>query len=211
MIPPRRSPSLPLPLALIAIASLVLASIPGNGPAAVLCGLAICAGLVAALDRRGPAMMAATGIAIGLAPAGLLLAPLMLGLAIRRRVWCALPLVPIPAIAIAAATGGWPRLPPLPGFHLVVAAWPATIVPVAALGAALAAWAAAASASPAGDHALRRIAGIALLGGTLVLPVSGATLLLPLILVFGTHPRASRRPRAANDNPRVRRIVRLAA
>ncbi|MDQ2893982.1 MAG: hypothetical protein M3R64_12975 [Pseudomonadota bacterium] len=201
----------PLPLHLLGVASALAFAMPG-GASAAICGLALCGALVAALDRRHGAMLAALGIAIGLGAAGLLLAPLIIGVTIRRRAWRALPLVPITGGATWLTVGPWSTGPTLPTLAAAVSEWPSLFAMGVAAGVAFATWIAA-DASSAGASIIgrKRFVLIALLGGALFVPTPVAALSLPLLLVVATESTGRPRHRAANDNQPVRRIGRLAA
>ena len=138
------------PLALLAAAASVAALTPSADAAAILCGLALAASLVAAIEGRPSAMLAATGVSIGLAPGGLILAPLMLGLAIRRRAACRLAVIPLAAAATWTATGGWTRAATLPSLYELALARVDLGALILAVGVGFAAWTAAAASARGG-------------------------------------------------------------
>ncbi|TPG10900.1 hypothetical protein EAH84_11480 [Sphingomonas oligophenolica] len=185
---------------------------PG-GVGAALCGLALCAALVAMADRRDGAMLAALGVAIGLGPGGLLLIPLMGGVTIRRRAWRAVPFGAIAGGATWLAIGPWSTGATLPSLWVVAATWPSLFALIVASGVAFAAWTAANASArgDASDAAHDRLALLALVGGALFVPTPAGAVLLPLMIVLASKSPHWQRQRPANDNHPVRRSVRLAA
>lgn len=175
--------------------------------------LALAAGAAALLaghDRRDRDMVAAGGLAMGLAPAGWLLAPLMLGMAMGRAT--ARRHLPL---GLTIATLAWVALPwtttsvGLPNLAALAQAFPSLLALVVALGVGVAAWltARASVVAPAALFVEARL-GVILLAGLLPLPVGvTAFVLLMAILPLPTPPRLT----AANDNAVYRPTIRLAA
>lgn len=105
----------PLPIALMAIVAILVDTVLGNGPVALLTDLTLVAAVVAAGERRHIAMLVAAGLACGLAAYGAMLVPFALGIAIQRRVRATLLLLtPMSAAVTAAAATATLGTLPLP-------------------------------------------------------------------------------------------------
>lgn len=202
--------ALPLPIVAPLIAAALLAGLlPGGRWSDALALLASVAALCAAHEKRTGAMIVAAGLAAGLAPAGLLLAPLWLGLAIQRR---AVRLLPNAAVTAALANLALPWPTPvltLPNLAKVAAAYPDASPLIATIGIGMAAWLAArASVSTSGVLWSEARLGAILMASVLPLPVSA----LGIVVMLAALPQP-RRPLldAANDNVVGRRTIRLAA
>ena len=183
--------------------------LPGGQWSDGLALLASIAALCAAHERRNGVMIVAAGLAAGLAPAGFLLAPLCLGLAIKRR---AIRLLPYAAVTAALANFALPLptpAPPLPNLAAVVATYPDTLALIAAVGIGIAAWLAA-RASVSTPSVLMHEArlGAILMAGVLPLPMSALGIVLMLaVLHLPKRPRLD----AANDNVLGQRTIPVAA
>ncbi len=206
----RRAAPPPAPwMTALCAAAMLAAMLPGGRWSDMLALLAAAAALSAAHDGRNRDMLVAAGLAAGLAPAGLLLAPLCIGLAIRRRAARHLPVALIVGLLTASALP-WSRpIPALPNLALVAQTLPSSLALVAPLGIGIAAWlgARATARPPGGTFAEARL-GALLLATVLPLPPG----VLGFVLMLAALPLpAPRRLHAANDNSVVRRVVRLAA
>ena len=180
---------------------------PFADPNALLCGLALCVTLVAANDRRLSAMMLASGVAVGCAPAGLLLAPFAIGMAVRQRSWRRLPLMPVATLVTAWSLTGWPVMPTLPSLWGLVPVHPHLLALIAAASGGVAVWIIADTASlTTHDKGPLR----SLLSLALIVPTAPIALLFPLLVALATAISPARQC-AANDNPLVSRVPRLAA
>lgn len=85
-LPRRPAVSIPALLGMTIAAELMLSYGAESLASNLLCDLALIAILVAAIERRYTAMLAAAGLACGLAAYGAMLLPLAIGMAINRRV-----------------------------------------------------------------------------------------------------------------------------
>ena len=190
-------------------AALLAGLLPGGGWGDSLALFATVAALVAAGERRDRDMLLAAGLAAGLAPAGLLLAPLCLGLAFRRGVVRHLPGAGLAGAAIATMLPWAAPVATLPNLAALAMHVPASLALVVAIGTGLAAWLAARAASlPTTTPALFAEArlGMLVLASALPLP-PGA---IGVLLLVATLPLPAP-PRAANDNCTRRIPVRLTA
>lgn len=198
----------PAILALAAAAALVVV-MPGGRWSDALALLASVAALCAAQERRTRDMIVAAGLALGLAPAGLLLAPLCVGVAIRRGAARHLPIAALVAILVSRALP-WPApVPTLPNLAALAALHPDMLALVAAIGIGTAAWlcARASTLMPGALLAEARLGGV-LLACVVPLPMGA----LGIVLMLAALPLPARPPlSAANDNAALRRTVRLAA
>ena len=208
---PFRHPPAP-PFTLLAATVGALALMPGAVPVAILCGLALAASLIAAIEGRSRAMLAATGIAVGLSSGGMILAPLIVGVVIRRRAGRMLPILPLVAVATWFAIGGWSRSGTLPSLYdLALSRIDLSALIFAAVAGTMSFIAAEASARPLfGRHLLdAAIASSCVIA--LFVPTTAAALILPLVVALDMRgARTSRIALAANDNRVVPRL-RLAA
>lgn len=206
----RQTATTPAPwIAALAAAAVLAALLPGGRWSDMLALLAAAAALFAAQEGRSRDMLIAAGLAGGLAPAGLLLAPLCIGLAFRRRAAGDLP-VAIGIAALVAYALPWTRpVAALPNLAMIAETVPSSLALVAAIGVGIAAWLGArASILPAGDVFAEARLGALLLATVLPLPLGA----LGFVLMLAALPLPSpRRLHAANDNIVVRRTVRLAA
>jgi len=190
-------------------AAVLTALLPGGRWSDMLALLATAATLFAAREGRNRDMLVAAGLAAGLAPAGLLLAPLCVGLAFRRHVAGYLP-VAIGFAVLVAWNLPWTRPgPALFNLSTIADLVPPSLAPITAIGAGIAACLGArASTLPAGGEFAEARLGALLLAGVLPLPLGA----LGFILMLAVLPLPSpRQLHAANDNVVVRRTVRLAA
>lgn len=196
-------------IAALCAAALLAFLLPEGRPGDTLALLATAAALFAAHERRDRDMLLATGLAIGLAPAGLLFAPLCIGLAIRRKAARDLPI----AAGATLLTGfvlPWPPIAPtLPNLALLTSALPSSLALIVAFGIGMAAWLGArALVLPAGGVFAEARLGALLLAAVLPLPIGA----LGFVLMLAALPLpAPPRLHAANDNVALRRTVRLAA
>lgn len=210
MIPMVRPVPSPVPLlAALGAAALLAGALPGTRWSDTAALLALVAALFAGHERRMRDMLVAAGLATGLAPVGLLLAPLCVGLAIRHR---AVRHVPIACLTMALTHWALPWPMPgaaLPNLSALMDVWPDGIAIVVAIGAGLAAWLVArASMLPSAALPAEARLGTLLLAIVLPLPLAA----LGFILMMAALPwPAARQLCAANDNVVDRRIVRLAA
>lgn len=189
-----------------------LALTPGHDDSAVLCGLALAALLFAAVEQRPRAMLAAGGIAIGLTPGGIILAPVAIGLAIRHQLTHWLILLPVTAVATWLAIGGEPGPTALPSLYSVAVAHLAVAALVAAAGIGLAAWTTAEASSRARHgHRLLVFATINALSLALFVPTAIETLALLIVLLAAARLSHGPLVRAANDEPIIPRGLRVAA
>lgn len=172
-------------------------------PPALLAALASLVALVAARERRHRDMGAAAGIAAALSPAGLVLLPVLAGVAIARRT------MPRSAVAFAVAlsamllTTGWSTAATdLSVWRLaLIADQPDLRGPVTALAVGMAAWIGASCA--ARPPSPRELDGVALFASAtlpLLVPI-GAEALLPALALLLAGVRPSRPRLGANDNP----------
>jgi hypothetical protein len=211
IVPRLRQPAPPAMLVTaLAVAAMLAVALPGGRWSDTLALLASAASLFAAQERRPYDMIAAAGIAAGLAPAGLLLAPLCLGLAIRQGAARQLPLATIAAALVHWALPWSIPGPTLPNLATVAVVCPDVAALIAAIGIGTAAWLAArASIAMPGDILIEARWGAILLAGVLPLPIGA----LGVVLVLAALPLPSRpRRHAANDNSALpRRRMRLAA
>ncbi len=187
---PERRPAAPItPLTGLTIAAEFTLSHGAESFASnMLCDLALIAVFVAASERRHKAMLAAAGLACGLAVYGAMLAPLAIGLAISRRV-APRRLLLAPLLAcIAILTLG---TPPLGSSSIGIwseAPQPALIGLLAALALGSLAWLTAMlSARPLMPDALPAAALTCTLGYAFVMP--GASMAVPLALALGYWDR----------------------
>ena len=221
-VPRPATPALPAPIGSglivgLAAAAMLAALLPGGRWADALALLASGAALFAAHERRTRDMIVAAGIGAALAPSGLLLAPLCLGLTIGRRGARHLPLAALAATITTVATPWAPPVPTLPNLAYAASApasaasaWPGVHALVVAIGIGAGAWlcARASILRPRALFAEARL-GAALLAALLPLPVGLAGVVL-LIAFVGVPGRAPLPP--ANDNVAFhRRTIRLAA
>ncbi|GAA0669366.1 hypothetical protein FHT00_000442 [Sphingomonas insulae] len=195
-------------VALVAAAALAVA-MPGGRCSDALALFASVAALCAAQERRTQDMILATGLAVGLAPAGLLLAPLCVGIAIRRGAARTLPIGASVAIVVSRLLP-WPTLAPtLPNLAAWALVRPDALALVAAIGIGMAAWLGARASTPMPGALLAEARlGVVLLACVLPLPLG----VLGIVVVLAALPLPARpRLQAANDNRVLRRTVRLAA
>ncbi|GEM71378.1 hypothetical protein SAQ01S_11440 [Sphingomonas aquatilis NBRC 16722] len=208
-MPPFRSAPPPMPVAALASAAVLAGLLPDTGWSDALALLAITAALFAAHERRHRDMLIAAALSVALSPAGLLLAPLCLGLAIGRGAIRHLPVAAIIGLLVATRLPWTTPAAQLPNLALLPAAWPASLALVAAIGVGTSAWLAARGTitRPAALFAEARL-GIVVLAMLLPLPpgVLGFVVMI-LALPLPTPVRCQ----AANDNVVVRRPIRLAA
>lgn len=208
-MPPFRPAPPPMPVAALASAALVAGLLPDTGWSDALALLAITAALFAAHERRHRDMVIAAALGVALSPAGLLLAPLCLGLAIGRGAIRHLPVAAVIGLLVATRLPWTVPAAQLPNLALLPAAWPASLALVAAIGVGASAWLAARGSitRPATLFAEARL-GIVVLAMLLPLPpgVLGFVVMI-LALPLSTPVRCH----AANDNVVVRRPIRLAA
>lgn len=200
----------PVPLlCALAIAALLASVLPGGRWSDTLALLASTAALFAGHERRDRDMLAAAGLAAGLAPAGMLLAPLFVGLAVRRQAARYLPMALLIGLAVNHLLA-WPEpAAAVPNLAALAALIPGSLALVVATGIGVAAWLGA-RASILTPTALFREArlGVVLLAIVLPLPVGA----LGFVLMFAALPLPSPpRLMAANDNLVLRRTIRLAA
>lgn len=182
---PQRRPAVPIaPLLGLTIAAQVALSYGTESfTSNLLCDLALIAIFVAASERRHKAMLAAAGLACGLAAYGAMLLPLAIGLAINRRVRPRLLLLTPLVACITIAALGAPSLAPS-----WIGLWSATPRPeMAGLLAALAlgslAWLTATlSARPLMPDMLTAAALTSALCYALVMP--GVSMAIPLALAL---------------------------
>lgn len=211
IVPRLRQPVDPaLLVTALAVAAMLAVALPGGRWSDTLALLAGVTALFAAQERRPHDMIAAAGIAAGLAPAGLLLAPLCLGLAIRQGAARQLPLAGIAAMLVQWALPWSIPEPTLPNLATVAVACPDAFALIAAIGIGTGAWLTArASIAMPGGILTEAKWGAILLAGVLPLPIGT----LGVVLILAALPRRSRPARhAANDNIALpRRRVRLAA
>jgi hypothetical protein len=193
-----------LSLTPVAVVAALLACDPLAAPIAVLTGIALAAGLTAAFTRRWTAMAIAAGVAGGLSPAGLILAPLAIGLSIRVRS-VRLPVLGIGAGAVVATTVGWRATASLPSLLDVAIAHPGVAGLVVATGAGLAGWVAATATRP-GALAAGGVAGTLALAA--FVPMPPVTLALAAMAIMTCYRRPARRTPAANDNSLMRPAMR---
>lgn len=207
---PRQSVPPALLVAALMVAAMLAAALPGGRWSDTLALFASAAALFAAQERRPYDMIAAAGIAAGLAPAGLLLAPLCLGVSIRQGAARRLPLAAVAAMLVHSALPWSVPMPTLPNLAMIAATYPDALALIAAIGTGTGAWLAArASIAMPGDILTEAKWGAILLAGVLPLPVGA----LGAVLILAALPLPSRpRLHAANDNIALpRRRVRLAA
>jgi len=198
----------PLVMALCAAALLALV-LPGGRWSDMVALLASVAAMVAGHDRRERDMLVAAGIAAGLAPVGLLVTPLAIGLAIGRGEARHLPLGGLIALTAWVALPWAPVAPALPNLALLATEAPTTLALVVAIGFGTAMWLGArATTTPASALFVEARLGVTVLAAILPLPLG----CLGFVLMLAALPLPAVRPkRAANDNAVARRIVRLAA
>jgi hypothetical protein len=200
----------PVPLlCALATAALFASVLPGGRWSDTLALLASTAALFAGHERRDRDMLAAAGLAAGLAPAGMLLAPLFVGLAVRRQAVRYLPLALLIGLA-GSHLLPWPGLPAtLPNLAALVTMMPESLALVVAAGIGVAAWlgARASMLAPATLFHEARL-GVVVLAIIWPLPIGA----LAFVLMFAALPLPSPpRRMAANDNIALRRAIRLAA
>lgn len=190
-------------------AALLALILPGGQWSDMLALLASTAALLAGYERRDRDMVVAAGLAAGLAPAGLLLTPLAIGLVIGRHGMRHLPLGALVALITWTALPWTVIHPALPNLALLAAAVPRVSALVATAGAGAAAWltARATITSRAGVFGEARLCALIL---AVVVPLPMGAIGFVLMLAAMPVPATPRR-RAANDNPALRRILRLAA
>jgi hypothetical protein len=208
-MPPFRPAPPPMPVAALASAAILAGLLPDTGWSDALALLAITAALFAAHERRHRDMAIAAALSVALSPAGLLLAPLCLGLSINRGAIRYLPVAAVTGLLVATQLPWATPAAQLPNLAMLPAAWPASLALVAAIGVGASAWLAARGtvARPAALFAEARL-GIVVLAMLLPLPpgVLGFVVMI-VALPFQTPVRCQ----AANDNIVVRRAIRLAA
>lgn len=187
---PARRPPVPIASLVGLTIAVELALSYGSASSAsnMLCDLALIAVFVAASERRHKAMLAAAGIACGLAVYGAMLLPLAIGLTISRRVDPrALILTPFLACIAIAALGVPPLVPSSIGF------WSITLQPemmslLAAFALGSLGWLTATlSARPLMPDMLPSAAATCALGCVIVMP--GASMAVPLVLAFRCKDR----------------------
>lgn len=208
---PMAKPDTPATIALsltpVAVVAALLACDPLAAPIAILTGIALAVGLTAAFTRRWTAMAIAAGVAGGLSPAGLILAPLAIGLSIRVRS-VRLPVLGIGVGAVVATTVGWRATaspPSLPSLLDVAIAHPGVAGLVVATGAGLAGWVAATATRP-GTLAAGGVAGTLALAA--FAPMPPVTLALAAMAIMTCYRRPPRQTPAANDNSLMRPAMR---
>ncbi|MCP3735395.1 hypothetical protein M9979_10995 [Sphingomonas sp. RP10(2022)] len=207
--PLRPAPSPVLPMAALAAAALLAGLLPGGRWSDMLALLASVAALCAAHERRTRDMLIAAGLSVGLAPVGLLLAPLCAGLAIRQRGARHMPVAVLAAALVAFALPWSAPLATLPNLATLAGTWPASLGLIVAFGAGIAAWIGArASILPPGAlFAEARLATL-MLAAFVPLPVGAIGF---IVMIVALPLPAAPCLRAANDNAAYRRIVGLAA
>lgn len=204
-----RPASPPAIVAALALAALVAGALPDTGWNDALALFATTAALFAAHERRCRDMLVAAAIGSALSPAGLLLAPLFLGLAFNLRGTRHLPVAALVATLVALQTSWSLPLVPLPNLAILPNAWPVSLALVVAGGPGVAAWLAArASAAPRAMLFAEARLGTLLMAACLPLP-PGALAFVAMIAALPLPAPAL--PRAANDNSLGRRVIRLAA
>lgn len=209
-MPPSLKPaSPPILIAALASAAMLAGVLPDTGWNDALALLATTAALFAAHERRDRDMLVVAAMGAAMSPAGLLLAPLFLGVAIGRGAGRHLPLAGVVGMLVALQLPWTAPTVQLPNLASLPLAWPASIVLVAALGIGVAAWLAArASVLPPRALFAEARLGALLLAAVLPLPPG----VLGFVVMVAALPLpATVRLQAANDNVVVRRPVRLAA
>ncbi|MEH3157504.1 MAG: hypothetical protein PGN08_00450 [Sphingomonas taxi] len=177
------------------------ALLPGGGWSESTALLALVAGIEAVRQRRTLAVAVAAGLAVGIAPAGLLLAPLFAGWTIRQGRARHLPIMVLSAAIIMWLSPWAMPAVTLPNLALLPTHAPESLALVAALGCGVAAWLLArASVQPPG--AVLHEARLGTLALAAILPLSPGALLFVLAIAALPLPP---RPRAANDNAACRR------
>ena len=204
---PSRPPSAP-PFTLLSAMTGALALIPSADATAILCGLALAASLIAAIEGRSRAMLAATGVAVGLSSGGMIFAPLIVGVAIRRGAGRILPILPLVGIVTWLAIGGWSRSGALPSLYdLALARTDLSALIFAATVGLMSFVGAEASARPLFGRNLLDAAVASSCAIALFVPTAAASLILPLVVAMGTRGAEKRRiARSANDNPVMPRL-----
>lgn len=204
---PPLSPPARLPSGALAMAAIAAGVLPGGGWSESIALLALVAGIVAAQQRQARAVAVAAGLAAGLAPAGLLLAPLFAGWTIRHGGARHLPIMILTGTVLTWLSPWTLPTIGLPNLALLATQAPESLTLVAALGCGVAAWLLArASAQPRGVvwHEAR----LGTLAMAAIVPLSPGALLFVLTMAALPLPA---RPRAANDNAACRRLRRYEA
>ena len=186
---------------LLWMACACLAALPNADVGAILSGLAGCAAVVAAGERRTHAMLLAAGVSLGLGVGGLLLLPALLGVAIARRGGMSIATGGLIAIATRLALGTWSTGATIPTLLSLVLRWPDLLGLLAAISIGFSAWIAARATTLGNDQrAFALISLTSVLGIGLLAPVPAASLFLPLIFLM--HRLVVARPLSsyANDN-----------
>jgi len=210
-LPPRHATSL-APIAPIGVAALMLVAMGGTEVTAILSGLAACAAIVAAVERRHVATITAAALAMGLGPIGLLVAPIALGIAVATRRAALGPHAAAGAITTWRVLGDWTAGEAVPTLFSLVGYRPQLFALVSAIAIAFSAWlSASVSDRHASEPAMLRLAAIAVIGGAVIVPMPVTALMLPILLVTSWRPAVTLPPRAANDDRLVRSTIRLAA
>jgi hypothetical protein len=184
-----------MPVAALASAAVVAGLLPDTGWSDALALLAITAALVAAHERRHRDMAIAAALGVALSPAGLLLAPLCLGLAIGRGAVRHLPVAAVIGLLVATRLPWTTPTAQLPNLATLPAAWPASLALVAAIGVGASAWLAARGSitRPVALFAEARL-GIVVLAMLLPLP-PGVLSFVVMILALPCRPPSGAKPR----------------
>ena len=198
-----------MPVAALVSAAVLAGLLPDTGWSDALALLSITAALVAAHERRHRDMVIAAALGVALSPAGLLLAPLCLGLAVGRGAIRHIPLAAVTGLLVFTRLPWTAPTVQLPNLALLPAAWPASLALVAAIGVGASAWLAARGSitRPTALFAEARL-GIFVLAMLLPLPPG---VLGFVVMILALPLPTPNRCQAANDNVVVRRPIRLVA